>query len=56
MVTEIRNSGGRAQAIAADLAAPEGPHALAKEVRAIVGERLDILVSNAGISRPVTIE
>lgn len=56
VVTEIRNSGGRAQAIAADLAAPEGPHALAKEVRAIVGERLDILVSNAGISRPGTIE
>src|SRR5712664_4664805 len=45
-----------ANPVAADLAAPDGPHKLAKQVRGIVGERLDILVANAGISRPATIE
>jgi 3-oxoacyl-[acyl-carrier protein] reductase len=53
---EIRSHGGRAQAVAANLAAPDGAHVLAREVRAIVGDRLDILVSNAGISRAATIE
>jgi len=56
VVAQIRQSGGRADAVAADLAAPDGPHKLAKQVRGIVGERLDILVANAGISRPATIE
>jgi 3-oxoacyl-[acyl-carrier protein] reductase len=56
VVEEIRKSGGRAQVISANLAAPDGAHALAKEVRAIVGDRLDILVSNAGISKAATIE
>jgi NAD(P)-dependent dehydrogenase (short-subunit alcohol dehydrogenase family) len=56
VVALIRQSGGRADAVAADLAAPDGPHKLAKQVRGIVGERLDILVANAGISRPATIE
>jgi NAD(P)-dependent dehydrogenase (short-subunit alcohol dehydrogenase family) len=56
VVQEIRNAGGRAQALTADLAAPDGAQALAKEVRGIVGDRLDILVSNAGISRAATIE
>jgi 3-oxoacyl-[acyl-carrier protein] reductase len=56
VVQEIRKSGGRAQALSADLASPSGPQALAKEVRAIVGDRLDILVSNAGISKAATIE
>ena len=40
----------------ADLAAPDGPHRLAKQVRAIVGDRLDIVVANAGISKAATIE
>jgi NAD(P)-dependent dehydrogenase (short-subunit alcohol dehydrogenase family) len=53
---EIRSNGGRAQAVVANLAAPDGAHALAREVRAIVGDRLDILVSNAGISKAATIE
>jgi 3-oxoacyl-[acyl-carrier protein] reductase len=53
---EIREAGGRAQTISADLATPDGAHALAKQVRAIVGDRLDILVSNAGISKAATIE
>ncbi len=56
VVDEIRTSGGRAQALGADLSAPEGPHALAAQVRAIVGDRLDILVANAGISKAATIE
>src|SRR6202023_45038 len=43
-------------AIAADLAAPDGPHKLAKEVRAVVGDRLDILVANAGASKTAAIE
>ncbi len=53
---EIRAAGGKAEAVGADLGAPDGPHALAKKVRAIVGDRLDILVANAGISRAATIE
>jgi 3-oxoacyl-[acyl-carrier protein] reductase len=56
VVAEIRKAGGRADAIAADLAAPDGPHKLAKLVRDVVGDRLDILVANAGISKAATIE
>jgi 3-oxoacyl-[acyl-carrier protein] reductase len=56
VVRDIRDAGGRAQTISADLAAADGAHALAKQVRAIVGDRLDILVSNAGISKAATIE
>ena len=56
VVTEITKVGGRADAIAGDLAAPDGAHKLARQVRAVVGDRLDILVANAGISKAVTIE
>jgi 3-oxoacyl-[acyl-carrier protein] reductase len=56
VVAEIRKAGGRADAIAADLATPDGPHKLAKLARAVVGDRLDILVANAGISKSATIE
>ncbi|MFY9691096.1 MAG: SDR family oxidoreductase [Candidatus Acidiferrales bacterium] len=56
VVAQIRAAGGRADAVAGDLAAADGPHKLAKQVRAIVGERLDILVPNAGISKSATIE
>src|SRR5437879_7298615 len=56
VVAEIHQAGGRAEKVAADLRAPDGPHALAKRVRAIVGDRLDILVANAGISKAATIE
>jgi len=56
VVAEIRRAGGRAEAVAADLAAPDGPHKLAQRVRAIVGDRLDILVANAGVSKAATIE
>jgi 3-oxoacyl-[acyl-carrier protein] reductase len=49
VMSEIRAIGSRSEAIDADLASPDGPHRLARSVRAIVGERLDILVANAGI-------
>jgi 3-oxoacyl-[acyl-carrier protein] reductase len=56
VVAEIRKASGRADAVAADLAAADGPHKLAKLVRNIVGDRLDILVASAGISKSATIE
>ena len=56
VVAEIRKAGGRADAVGADLAAPDGAHKLAKQVRKIVGDRLDILVANAGVSKAATIE
>jgi len=55
VVAEIRAAGGRAEAIAADLAAPDGAHKLAEKTRAIVGGRLDILVANAGVSKSAAI-
>jgi NAD(P)-dependent dehydrogenase (short-subunit alcohol dehydrogenase family) len=56
VVQQIRGAGGRAEAIGANLAAPDGPHQLAAKVRATVGDRLDIFVANAGISKTATIE
>jgi 3-oxoacyl-[acyl-carrier protein] reductase len=56
VVAEIRAAGGRAQAIGVDLASPGGPVDLARQVRAITGERLDILVANAGIAKTASIE
>jgi 3-oxoacyl-[acyl-carrier protein] reductase len=56
VVAEIRKAGGRADTVAADLAAADGAHKLAKQTRSIIGDRLDILVANAGISKTATIE
>ena len=56
VVEQIRRSHGRADAIPADLAKPDGPHTLAAQVRGLVGDRLDIVVSNAGISNPTSFE
>jgi NAD(P)-dependent dehydrogenase (short-subunit alcohol dehydrogenase family) len=56
LVEGIRSNGGRADAIGADLGIPEGATLLAKEVRSIVGRQLDVLVSNAGISKAATIK
>ncbi len=53
---EIRAAGGRAQIIGADLATAEGAHQLARDVRRIVGERLDVLVANAGVAKSGPIE
>jgi NAD(P)-dependent dehydrogenase (short-subunit alcohol dehydrogenase family) len=56
IVAEIRQSGGKAEKLAADLATPNGPHDLARRVRDIIGGRLDILVANAGIAKAATLE
>jgi 3-oxoacyl-[acyl-carrier protein] reductase len=56
VVAEIRKAGGRADAIASDLAAADGAHRLAEQARSTIGDRLDILVANAGISKTATIE
>jgi NAD(P)-dependent dehydrogenase (short-subunit alcohol dehydrogenase family) len=56
VVAEIHAIGGKAEKIAADLRAHDGPHALAQRARAIIGGRLDVLVANAGISRAATID
>ncbi len=51
LVEKIRAGGGRAEALQADLSASDGASLLAEQVRAAVEGRLDILVSNAGISQ-----
>jgi 3-oxoacyl-[acyl-carrier protein] reductase len=55
LVAAIQAKGGRANAISADLGTPDGASLLAKQVRSIVGDRLDVLVLNAGISKAATI-
>jgi NAD(P)-dependent dehydrogenase (short-subunit alcohol dehydrogenase family) len=56
VVDQIRAGGGRADAVSADLAAPDAAHLLAAQVRNLAGNHLDILVSNAGISNAATFE
>ncbi len=56
MVDEIRAAGGKADSVGANLRQPDGAHVLAKQVREIIGGRLDILVANAGIAKSVSIE
>ncbi len=56
VVRQIRDAGGTAQPVAGDMSAADGPHKLAAEVRRIVGDRLDILVANAGVGKSATIE
>src|ERR1700733_10522816 len=51
LVAEIRTRGGRADAISADLGTQDGAALLAERVRSLVGDRLDVLVLNAGISK-----
>jgi 3-oxoacyl-[acyl-carrier protein] reductase len=55
LVAEIKAKGGRADAISADLGIPNGASLLAKQVGSIIGNRLDVLVLNAGISKAVRI-
>ncbi|MGF6734563.1 3-oxoacyl-[acyl-carrier protein] reductase [Paraburkholderia youngii] len=55
VVEAIRASGGSADKVAADLSAANGPHELARQVRGLIGERLNILVANAGISKASSI-
>jgi NAD(P)-dependent dehydrogenase (short-subunit alcohol dehydrogenase family) len=56
VVRAIRDAGGRADAIGADLAAPDGAHRLARQAREIIGDRLDILFANAGVAQAGAIE
>lgn len=56
VVAEITAAGSRARCLQADLAESDGPHRLARHVRAIVGERLDILVANAAIAKVAMLE
>jgi len=56
VVAQIRKAGGRADAIAMDFAAADGASKLARQARSIIGDRLDILVANAGVSKAATIE
>ena len=55
LVSEIQRRGGHANAMSADLGTPDGAALLAKQVRSIVGDRLDVLVLNAGISKSARI-
>jgi NAD(P)-dependent dehydrogenase (short-subunit alcohol dehydrogenase family) len=55
LVSEIQKKGGSANAISVDLGTPNGATLLAKQVRSIVGNRLDVLVLNAGISKAARI-
>jgi 3-oxoacyl-[acyl-carrier protein] reductase len=56
LVAEIRGSGGKADAVGVDLVAVDGAHKLAAEVRKLIGDRLDILVANAGVATSASIE
>jgi 3-oxoacyl-[acyl-carrier protein] reductase len=55
LVAEIQAKGGQAHAISADLGTPNGAALLAEQVRSIAGDRLDVLVSNAGVSKSARI-
>ena len=55
LVSEIQTKGGRADAISADLGILDGAALVAKQVRSIIGDRLDVLVLNAGISKAARI-
>ena len=55
LVSVIQAKGGRAIAISADLGTANGAALLAEQVRSIVGDRLDVLVLNAGISKSARI-
>src|SRR5690349_13604897 len=55
LLSEIQTKGGRANAISADLGTQNGATQLAKQVLSIVGDRLDVLVLNAGISKSARI-
>ncbi len=56
LVACLHSKGGHADAIGADLLAPDGATLLAKQVRSIlVGDRLDVLVLNAGITKAARI-
>ena len=51
LIAEIQAKGGQADAISADLGTPDGASLLARQLHSIIGDRLDVLVLNAGISK-----
>ncbi len=55
LVAKIQAEGGRANLVSADLGAPDGALLLGQQVRSIVGNRLDVLVLNAGVSKAARI-
>jgi len=55
LVAAIKHSGGKADSVGADLAAPGAAVELVAKVRGLVGDRLDVLVLNAGISKAARI-
>lgn len=55
-VDAIVNFGGRADRVGADLVRPDGAHTLAMKTKTLIGNRLDILVANAGVSKAASIE
>jgi 3-oxoacyl-[acyl-carrier protein] reductase len=55
LVAAIRAQGGRTNVVSADLGTPDGVPLLAKQVRSMAGDRLDVLVLNAGISKAARI-
>jgi NAD(P)-dependent dehydrogenase (short-subunit alcohol dehydrogenase family) len=56
VVEEIRSGGGQADAVQSDLGTTDGATTLAKIVQKLVDTRLDILVSNAGVSKAAALE
>jgi 3-oxoacyl-[acyl-carrier protein] reductase len=55
LVAAIQAKGGRANAVSVDLSTPDGAALLVKQVRSIIGDRLDVLVLNAGVSKSARI-
>ena len=55
LVSEIQTKGGRANAISADLGTPNDAALLAKQVHSNIGDRLNVLVLNAGIGKAARI-
>jgi 3-oxoacyl-[acyl-carrier protein] reductase len=56
VVKEIHSAGGKAGRVGSDLRRADGAHLLANQTRSVIGDRLDILVVNAGISKAASIE
>jgi len=56
VVEHIRRAGGSAETVMADLGSSQGPHDLASRVRILSGNRLDVVVCNAGVSLSRSIE
>lgn len=56
VVEQIRSAGGHGDAVHSDLGATDGAATLARRVQKLVDTHLDILVSNAGISKAARLE